>query len=241
MKAKFLCAVGLSVLLLLFTNPASATMRGFLTAEESPFVITLIDPPPPSDDSALFLNDVERFKDSQRLRDSARWRVASRETNMKAAGLLETFSEAMGVEMSKESTPAIFKLIKKATYDIRFFGTKKIKAYYYRERPFVKFKVSTCKTDEEEVQRHDSSYPSSHAATGWGAALLLSEINPKRADRLLEKGRDFGENRVICGYHWDSDVKTARNVAAVMLSVLHANRDFNDLMLKAKAEFNALK
>lgn len=240
MKNKILYVAISSALLLAVSNVSQAATRGFLDESEAPSVITLIDPPP-AEGSALYANDVEKFQAGQKLKDTPRWRVAAWETDMKTAGLLAIFSEAMGIEMSKEKTPEIYKLIKKSASDIRGFGSKKIKSYYSRTRPFVKFNVHTCKLDEEEEHAHGSSYPSSHSATGWGTALLLSEINPARADRLLEKGRDYGENRVICGYHWDSDVKAARNVAAVMVSALHANKDFNEQMLKAKAEFESLK
>lgn len=240
MKIKMLYAAFLSALLLAFSHASMAAAPGFLDESEAPSVITIIDPPP-AEGSALYANDVEKFQAGQKLKDTPRWRVAARETNMKTAGLLATFSEAMGIEMSKEKTPEIYKLLKKSTSDIRAFGSQKIKSYYSRTRPFVKFNAHTCKLDEEEDHANGSSYPSSHSATGWGTALLLSEINPKRADRLLEKGRDYGENRVICGYHWDSDVKTARNVAAIIVSALHANKDFNEQMLKAKAEFDSLK
>lgn len=226
---------------LVMSSQSFAERIGFLDKDHVPSIITLVSPPP-AEGSALYKNDVEKFYEGQKQKDTPRWRVAAREADLSINGLLHAFSPAMGIEMSNEKTPEIFELVKKAKVDLVKFGSKPVKKYYQRVRPYVKLKEHTCLIEEEaEHAKSNGSYPSSHTTIGTGIALLLAEINPDRADRILEKGRDFGENRVICGYHWDSDVRTGRNIAAIMVSALHANKAFNEQMAKAKAEFSSVK
>jgi acid phosphatase (class A) len=47
----------------------------------------------------------------------------------------------------------------------------------------------------------------------------------------------MGQSRVICGYHFQSDVDAARLVAAAVVARLHANEEFTLQLKKAKEEF----
>ncbi len=51
----------------------------------------------------------------------------------------------------------------------------------------------------------------------------------------------MGQSRVICGYHWQSDVTAARLVASAIVARLHAEPTFAAQLQRAKTEFNALK
>lgn len=72
---------------------------------------------------------------------------------------------------------------------------------------------------------------------GWGIALVLAEINPARQDEVLKRGYEYGESRVIVGFHYQSDVDHARILTSALINRLHANDDFIKQMQKAKAEF----
>ena len=84
------------------------------------------------------------------------------------------------------------------------------------------------------------SYPSGHASFGWAAALVLSEINPQRETEILRRGIDFGESRVVCGAHWQSDVEAGRIMGAAVVAALHSNIGFTENLNEAKKEFSAL-
>ena len=75
----------------------------------------------------------------------------------------------------------------------------------------------------------------------WGMALLLSEINPEAQDELFKLGYEWGQSRVIAGFHWQSDVDASRMLAAATYARLHACDAFNEDMEKAKKEFKKLK
>ncbi len=80
------------------------------------------------------------------------------------------------------------------------------------------------------------SYPSGYTAIGWAWALILVEIAPERTDALLGWGREFGQSRVVCNVHWQSDVDQGRFMGAATVARLHADAGFMFDLQRAKAE-----
>ena len=115
------------------------------------------------------------------------------------------------------------------------------KDQYQRTRPFMVNKEPTCTPDEEAHLTKDGSYPSGHTAIGWAWALILSEVAPDRADAIFARGRAFGESRVICNVHWNSDVVEGRLVGAAAVARLHSDPAFRAEMKAAKAELAAVR
>ena len=89
--------------------------------------------------------------------------------------------------------------------------------------------------------RTDGSYPSGHSALGWGWALVLAEVHPQRADALFQRGRDFGQSRLICDAHWQSDIDAGRVIASATIARLHADEAFRSDLDAARAEVAALE
>ena len=85
------------------------------------------------------------------------------------------------------------------------------------------------------------------AIAGAVALVALGTIGfgqfnrPAQADAVLARGRAFGENRLICNAHWQSDVLQGRAVGAGAVAVLHANETFNADMRAARAEIDSLR
>ncbi|HRP12549.1 MAG TPA: phosphatase PAP2 family protein [Terricaulis sp.] len=107
------------------------------------------------------------------------------------------------------------------------------KAAHPRTRPFAERIVIQC---DDPGQDTTGSYPSGHGAGGWALALVLAELAPAHADAILQRGRDFGESRVICGYHFPSDIEAARLVAAGVIARLHADPAFRRDLDAARRE-----
>ena len=74
-----------------------------------------------------------------------------------------------------------------------------------RKRPYVEFNEPTAVPGDEEHLRYNSSYPSGHTTMGWGIALVLAEINPARQDEIIKRGFEYGESRVIVGFHYQAE------------------------------------
>ena len=93
----------------------------------------------------------------------------------------------------------------------------------------------------EAILRTDGSYPSGHTAAGWGWALVFAQINPERSNELLKRGIEFGQSRVICNAHWQSDVDAGRIMGAATVARLQTNPAFLADLKAAKAEVKAAK
>ena len=77
-----------------------------------------------------------------------------------------------------------------------------LKLHYGRLRPFNSEPLI-----QPAVYREPSfSCPSGHASTGMLYAALLARLAPERREALLERGRQIGNDRVLGGVHWPSDV-----------------------------------
>lgn len=211
----------------------------YLTAEEVPNAVYWL-PAPPAPGSTQFKYDLSQYEwgKQQRL-DSARARKAINEAVYEVDDMIAQFCGAFGMEISAEKTPAIHKVVKRAVETIRLSATKP-KATYMRTRPYAYFDEPTLVPEEEEELRTNGSYPSGHTVRGWGMAMLLCEINPAAQDELYKLGYEWGQSRVIAGYHWQSDVDASRMLAAATYARLHTDPDFLRDMRKARREFRRL-
>ena len=73
------------------------------------------------------------------------------------------------------------------------------------------------------------------------AALVLAEISPAKANEIFVRAMQYGENRVIAGAHWQSDVDMTRLAAAIAYSRLQTIPAFRSQMEQAKSEFTAMR
>lgn len=214
----------------------STAQTPWLTPDEMPNSVHFL-PPPPDTASAAFAYDKSQYQwgKEQRL-DTARLAIAVRDAVWSIETICREFSVPFGMTISKENTPEIYELLSLALVTADQAG-KRPKNHYLRTRPYVFFCEPTIAPSDEEVLRHNGSYPSGHTILGWSAALLLTEINPDNADTLMARGYIYGQSRVIAGYHWQSDVDAGRLVASAAIARIHADKRFIKQMKKAKKEF----
>ena len=112
------------------------------------------------------------------------------------------------------------------------------KKCHQRQRPYALFGEHSLIPEAEASHNPMASYPSGHAALGWGLALVLAELLPQHQDIILKRGFEFGQSRIIAGYHFQSDVDAGRLTASAVVARLHADDEFKALMKAAKHEFN---
>lgn len=212
----------------------------FLEISEVPNSLELL-PPPPAPGSILFLNDKAQYEWGKMQRDTPRGDQAVTDARVNGDGVPMAFSEAFGVEINKDKTPEIYKLVINMREDAGDLATRHAKEHYMRVRPFSFFHENTCNPEQQQELSTNGSYPSGHTAIGWATALVLAEINPDRQNEILQRGYQMGQSRVICGYHFQSDVDAARLVASGVVARLHANDAFMNQLAKAKKEFATLQ
>jgi acid phosphatase (class A) len=222
-------------------NPSAVDARklppSYLPREALPNSLALL-PPPPAAGSDAMRRDEEARKAAARLKGTPRYQLAASDAVIGFPEIPNDFSCAMGFAITKEFAPHLYGLLGKALIDVGL-STYRAKDHYKRTRPFVVHNESTCYPKDEALLRGDGSYPSGHSAIGWGFALILAELNPGRADAILQRGREFGQSRLICDAHWQSDIDAGRVIAAATVARLHADTAFRSDLDAARQDVAA--
>ena len=197
-------------------------------------------PPPPAPGSILFLNDEAQYQWGKMQRNTPRGDQAVSDARVTGNGVPFAFSEAFGTNITQEETPEIHTLITHIREDAGDLATFHAKNHYMRVRPFSFYQEDTCNPEQQHELSTNGSYPSGHTSIGWATALILCEINPANQNAILKRGYEMGQSRVICGYHFQSDVDAGRLVGSAIVARLHANNEFMAQLNKAKQEFASL-
>jgi acid phosphatase (class A) len=214
-------------------------LQGYLDPKMLPDSLALI-PPPPLAGSAALAHDEEVARSTFRLRDTPRFALAASDFDLKLPHLTSDFSCALNALITKEDTPYLYTLLSRAFSDLAM-STYAAKNHYLRKRPFQENNEPIGVPDARAFLEKDPSYPSGHTAVGWGFALILSEIAPDRAEEILDRGRSFGESRIVVNHHWYSDVVWGRFMGAATVARLHADPNFRADLEAARAEVAAMR
>jgi acid phosphatase (class A) len=213
--------------------------KGYLSQDELPNSRDLL-PPPPRPGSAASALDEEVSRRTFALRNTPRWRLAADDADLRFPSAAGVFSCALGAPITEQNTPALYRLLQRSRADAAL-ATYAAKSHYHRDRPFVENKAPLCDPRDRSALMKNGSYPSGHAAVGWAWALILAEIAPDRIDAIIARGRAFGESRVVCNVHWESDVIAGRFVGTVVVARLHADPAFLADLNAARSELAAVR
>ena len=220
------------------TQAVSSEATAYLADEELPDA-TVFLPSPTKPGDPLFQGDLAYYAWGKTVRDSQRGTVAHDDASSSMTYIARRFEPDLGFLFSADTTPNLLSLLSKS-YTTTNNANKKAKDYYKRKRPYVEFSEPTGVPEGERGSRNSASYPSGHATRGWTMALVLAELFPEKAEEILKVGYEYGESRVIVGYHYQSDVDAARIAAAAALAVVHANPEFQNDMELARQELKKL-
>lgn len=198
-------------------------------------------PPPPSMTSPTYADDFAQWQWGKSVRPTARGQQANDDSQWGIDGMIRVHSGTLGFEISKENTPAIYRLL----YNVLWTeneSTHNAKRKYMRTRPFAQYNEHTWgRFDNERELRFNGSYPSGHTSLGWSTALVLSEMVPELQDTLLRSGYQYGESRVIVGAHYQSDVDAGFLCGTTAVAVMHASPYFRKDLEAARKEYCKIK
>jgi acid phosphatase (class A) len=218
------CLFACFLLLLSGTNGVSA--REASAAPEISLTAVLGEPPAPhspqdeADRAAVIAAVASRSPERQQ------------QAVLDAEATIARFLEGMDVHLPKKSAHYARKFFAR-TQDQLEEGLKPAKDMFHRPRPFVDNPgLQPC----EPEPRSKGSFPSSHAGTGTLFALLLDEEFPKLKDTLERRGEDFGYSRVVCGFHYPSDVEAGRKAGKALADALLADPKFRRHLDRATSE-----
>lgn len=241
LKTHFVKSLLKIVFLTLFVSMAAAQdYEPYFTLEEMPDAVVFL-PAPPAFESVAFADDFQQWQWGKSVRNTDRGKMASRDSEYGIECMADIFGQVLGIPISQENTPAIWRLMWRSGTTGRYSVTN-AKQKFMRTRPFTKMNEHVFgEFDDEESLRDNGSYPSGHTAFGWSVALALAEMAPEYQNEILRRGYQYGESRVIVGAHWQSDVDAARLAVAAALARLHTNTEYwHDLSL-ARNEFARIK
>lgn len=197
----------------------------------------LVIGPPPTPDSPRGKADRATFNATRKFVNTPTWTQAIADADLSGREGLKSFSCAAGVTISPEATPTLARMLLRMTSDAATIY-RPAKSVYQRARPPVGNTKPICVPREPWIAT-DGSYPSGHGLIGWSWALVISEVAPARASQILARGRAFGDSRVICGVHFQSDVEAGRYLGSAMVSRLHGDAAFETDLATARAEVAA--
>jgi acid phosphatase (class A) len=214
-------------------------LAGYLPPTALPNSLALV-PPAPTSGTAVYALDEAGSKANLVLQGSPRWQQATSDANLSFPHVAETFSCAIGIPINDTETPHLYMLLRRSFTDAAL-STYAAKNHYNRARPFMENNHPTCSPNDEAFLRKDGSYPSGHTAIGWAWALILTEIAPTQTDAILARGRSFGDSRLVCNVHWQSDVNEGRIMGASTVARLHADAAFRADLDAAKVEYDVAR
>lgn len=78
------------------------------------------------------------------------------------------------------------------------------------------------------------AYPSGHTTFGTLDGIVLSNMLPERRAAIMSRAWEYGQNRIVAGMHYSSDVEAGRIAGSVIAATIANDDDY-------KAEFEAAK
>ncbi len=200
----------------------------------------LPQPPTPGSREPAELVDRRAFQATQKLKDTPRWALATRDADESAAAVLADFDCVFGLDLNAQTAPALLRLLTRARSDAGV-QTTAAKNRFQHWRPFVSYGGDICTPEIRDGVAHSWSYPSGHTFVGWSYGLILAELAPDLATPIFQRARAYGESRVVCGVHTVSDIEGGRVNASMIVAALHANAEFRADMEAARLELAALR
>jgi len=213
--------------------------EGYLAKEAVPDSAALL-PPPPALGSAAAALDQEIARADLALRGTPRWDLARIDAELSFPEAAGAFSCALGIAITQQDTPRLYVMLRRVLIDAGA-ATSAAKDKYKHARPFMLDDQPICRPEDESFLRANGSFPSGHASFGWAWALVLAEISPDHGEAVLKRGRAFGESRVVCNVHWESDVIEGQLMGTATVARLRAEPAFLADLEAAKSELAAAR
>ena len=189
--------------------------------------LTQVLAPAPAANSDQQKRDLAAVLATQRSRTQKQVKRALADAAAGATG----FADVLGPKFNAQDAPAAFALLDKVRNDgaVAFSAGKNA---WNRPRPF---QVSPKVKAMGELPK-GSSYPSGNSTNGYVSAIVLAAMVPEKAPALFARGREFGDDRLILGVHFPSDVEAGRFAATALAAAMFNDPAFMKEFDPAKAE-----
>ena len=212
-------------IVLALAGPVAAAEATFITPDR--LDLTKILAPAPASNSEQQKRDLAAVLDVQKTRTEAE----SQRALADASASTFIFADVLGPNFNAERVPAVAALFNKIRGDavVAFSAGKGV---WNRPRPFV----ASTEVHSLGEQPQGSSYPSGSSTVGYLTAIILADMVPEKAAALYARGRELGDDRVILGVHFPSDIEAGRLAATGLAAALMLDSAFLKEFTAAKAE-----
>ncbi|MFE4698361.1 glycoside hydrolase domain-containing protein [Streptomyces sp. NPDC056738] len=158
-----------------------------------------------------------------------------------ADGLGSRLGRIYGDALSGGRLPKTSALFSRVTKGLD--GVDAAKNRYGYQRPYVRlgFVGAGGAVYESQDGSYNSlatsgSYPSGHTYGGYEAGTVLATLLPELAPSILARTSEYGDNRVVLGFHYPLDVMGGRITGQATVAHRWADPDFRKLLLEAHTE-----
>jgi acid phosphatase (class A) len=186
-------------------------------------------PQPPAADSATTKKELKELHRIEKTRTKQQVAQAMADDKDETVFL---FNKEMGDKFTPEALPIT------AAFTARVKGDQGInsspaKVGFHRVHPYNLDKTlhPICVTKTK-----DDSYPSGHTMAGYMLALTLIDMVPEKRDAILVRAEDYGNNRLICGVQYRSDLQASKLLAYSVHAVMSNNPQYQKELAAAKLE-----
>jgi len=207
---------------------AAASDKPFVTANEFSFQEILGDPP--ADESDQHRQEVAAMLALQAARTPADEARCNREVKVDPF----IFRDVLDDVFNEKDLPTTAKLLAEITGESTAVSTVAKNRWGRVRPPLANPQIKPCVPLEKSA-----SYPSGHATRGIVWATILSEIFPDKRDALMSRGKLIGQDRVIAGMHYPSDVAAGQKLGAAIAKKMLASEEFQSELARAKDECHA--
>ncbi|MFA6058574.1 MAG: phosphatase PAP2 family protein [Taibaiella sp.] len=223
-------AVGLFLFFISFSLFATDLQLTKTSTFVNPSDITLELLPPPSADGS---------PEQKRDIDILMWEIASRTIydEQRAWGSVTLtpsyFNEAINARFEESRYPKLYQLMKTVADDAYIY-INAFKTHYKSPRPYQ---------DDPSIKpilpiEESYAYPSGHATRGMTMALVFAEIFPQKREQLIKVGYGLGQDRVIGGVHYPSDIEASVVLAQALAKSIIKSDAFKTQIKVAQQEID---
>ena len=184
--------------------------------------------------------DLDRHMWGKAQRETERGTIARFNTSNDNAVIISDMESLIHQNINPDVMPSTYQMLETAL-NAAENGCVTAQQHYMRKHPFEVFNEDPYTFVNKDEIAATGSYPSVNAAKGWLAALTMVAVAPEQRDSIMLEGYKLGDNNIIAGINWQSDVDAGRLVAEAVLARLISNPDFVALLQQAQLEYIGLQ
>lgn len=202
--------------------------KPFITAQELDLLKIL--PPPPANDSAQTKAELGEILTLQVTRTPEMVARAQ-------ADVVEDvwrFAELFGPNFNKEKLP-VFAAFFERVVETEGAVIDPAKDVWKRPRPH---QLSELVKPAVKIS-NSGAWPSGHTTVGTLMGIVLSNMVPEKRALIMARAWEYGNNRVVGGIHYRSDVEMGRIAGSLIAQDIMGHDDFKAEFAPARAELRA--